>query len=218
MNSTKLVVMRRISLALAGLVAVLGCQASFRASAGGEGQSGSSPAPATSTAPAASTTTPVSSAAPASSTTAAPQQTSRVELRGDVFKMPGNLVFETGSAALTSDPGNAEVLEQFRIYLEENPRVTQVRIEGHTDNQGTAESNLELGGNRALTIKNWLVGKGVAAERLLAVGFGDTKPIADNASEEGRAQNRRTEFRLAGINGKKYLGRDPSAGGKVFGQ
>ncbi len=202
-------------LALAGLVTGLGCQASFQASAGGKGQSGSSPASST---PLATTAAPTTTAEPATSSTATPKQTSRVVLKGDVFTMPGNLVFETGSAALSSDPGNAEVLEQFRLYLEENPRVTQVRIEGHTDNQGTAELNLELSGNRALTIKNWLVEKGVAADRLLAVGFGDTKPIADNASEEGRAQNRRTEFRLAGINGKKYLGRDPSAGGKIFGQ
>ena len=58
--------------------------------------------------------------------------------------------------------------------------------------------------------------EGIKAERLLAVGFGQNKPVADNTTEEGKAKNRRTEFRVAELGGKKYLGLDPTGGGKVF--
>jgi OOP family OmpA-OmpF porin len=107
-------------------------------------------------------------------------------------------------------------LEELRLFLEQTPRVTALRIEGHTDNVGNEENNLELSGQRALTVKRWLINKGIASERLLAVGFGDKKPLADNATVSGRAQNRRTEFKVATWEGKPFLGREPTGGGKVF--
>ena len=75
---------------------------------------------------------------------------------------------------------------------------------------------MTLSGQRALTVKNAAIAKGVKKERLLAVGFGQNKPIGDNTTEDGRAKNRRTEFRIAELGGKKYLGLDPTGGGKVF--
>ena len=59
---------------------------------------------------------------------------------------------------------------------------------------------------------------GIKKERLIAVGFGETRPVADNGTEEGKAQNRRTEFKIAELNGKKYLGMPPEGppGGKVY--
>ena len=69
-----------------------------------------------------------------------------------------------------------------------------MRIEGHTDNVGQPAANLKLSGGRALAVKTWLTNKGIDAKRMIAIGFGDTKPVADNAKEEGRSQNRRTEF------------------------
>jgi OOP family OmpA-OmpF porin len=100
--------------------------------------------------------------------------------------------------------------------LEETPRVTKLRIEGHTDNVGSAPANEALSGERALAIKKFLVDKGINKTRLIAVGFGQNKPVADNSTEEGRAKNRRTEFRIAELSGKPYLGKDPTGGGKVF--
>ncbi|HWZ89439.1 MAG TPA: OmpA family protein, partial [Polyangiaceae bacterium] len=97
-----------------------------------------------------------------------------------------------------------------------NPKITKLRIEGHTDNVGVAAENLTLSGQRALTVKNAAIAKGVKKERVIAVGFGQTKPLADNTTDEGRAKNRRTEFRIAEIGGKKYLGLDPLGGGKLF--
>ncbi|HEX3594686.1 MAG TPA: OmpA family protein, partial [Polyangiaceae bacterium] len=77
-------------------------------------------------------------------------------------------------------------------------------------------------GQRALTIKNWLIQNGISADRLVAVGFGQDKPVAPNTTDAGRAQNRRTEFKVAEIYDKKgkpqiYLGgKDPLGGGKEF--
>ena len=69
-----------------------------------------------------------------------------------------------------------------------------MRIEGHTDSDGTPEANLKLSEKRAAAVKNYLVKKGVSADLLTAVGKGDTSPVADNETSEGKAQNRRTEI------------------------
>jgi len=123
-------------------------------------------------------------------------------------------VFENASAVLK--PESDAAIGQLKQYIDETPRVTKLRIEGHTDNSGTPEGNETLSGQRALAVKKALIAKGVKAERLLAVGFGQNKPVADNTTEEGKAKNRRTEFHVAELGGKKYLGLDPTGGGKVF--
>lgn len=176
------------------------------------------PPPAPAPQPTASET---AAAQPAPQPTAqAPQSeqksTATVDKEGRV-KIPGNIVFETDSAQL-KEAESLPVLEQLKKFLDENPRVTKLRIEGHTDNKGTHEHNVELSGRRALAIKQWLVAHGVKPERLVAVGFAETRPIADNSTEEGRAQNRRTEFHFAELDGRPYLGRPVNGppGGKVF--
>lgn len=73
----------------------------------------------------------------------------------------------------------------------------KVDIEGHTDNIGSAERNAFLSQQRADVCKKYLVSKGISESRISSVGYGDIKPIADNSTEEGRAQNRRTEFILS---------------------
>jgi outer membrane protein OmpA-like peptidoglycan-associated protein len=143
-------------------------------------------------------------------------------MKGGSLKLPGNIVFDTDQSSLKAGSGSDVVLGQLKQYLVENDKKLAVlRIEGHTDNQGTAEHNLELSGQRALTIKKWLVDNGIDAKRLLAVGFGQDKPVAPNTTEDGRAQNRRTEFKIAETYDKKgkavkYLGADPLGGGKEF--
>jgi len=71
-----------------------------------------------------------------------------------------------------------------------------LEINGHTDSQGVASKNLELSQKRAESVKNYLVKSGVEASRLTAKGFGQTTPVADNATSAGRAQNRRVEFKV----------------------
>jgi outer membrane protein OmpA-like peptidoglycan-associated protein len=70
-------------------------------------------------------------------------------------------------------------------------------VEGHTDSQGSDDLNLKLSEDRAAAVRDYLVSRGVAADRLSAVGVGEKRPIADNTSAEGRANNRRVEIVIA---------------------
>lgn len=71
-----------------------------------------------------------------------------------------------------------------------------IEISGHTDNIGRAEDNLNLSQKRANAVKDYLIKKGINSERLAAKGYGDTQPVDDNGTEEGRQKNRRTEVRI----------------------
>jgi outer membrane protein OmpA-like peptidoglycan-associated protein len=75
---------------------------------------------------------------------------------------------------------------------------------------------VELSGQRARAVKQWLVDKGINAGRLVSVGFGQAQPEVSNADAAGQAQNVRIAFRVAELDGKPYLGTDPLAGGKEF--
>jgi len=79
--------------------------------------------------------------------------------------------------------------------MQDNPTV-RIQIEGHTDNVGKAADNLKLSENRAKAVVSYLVSKNISITRLTSKGFGATKPIADNKTEEGKAQNRRTELKV----------------------
>ena len=175
------------------------------------GQPAETPAP-TPPPPAPATATP----APTPTAPAETPKKSNAVVKGDSINIPGNIVFDNKKATLKEGAGSEVVLDQLKAFLDENPQVTKLRVEGHTDNVGQPADNEKLSGERALTIKRWLVDKGIPKERVIAVGFGEKKPIADNTKEEGRAQNRRTEFKIAELNGKKYLGMDPTGGAKVF--
>ena len=101
--------------------------------------------------------------------------------------------FPSGSARLTP------VLEQLMPVgtgiLTRNPTLV-ITVEGHTDSIGSTETNQALSEARAEAAKEWFIASGIAAERVFAVGYGESRPIADNDTEEGRAMNRRIEFRL----------------------
>ena len=71
-----------------------------------------------------------------------------------------------------------------------------LRIAGHTDNVGSDKSNMTLSSNRATSVKNYLISKGVKAEKLVTEYYGETKPIGDNATTEGRQLNRRVEMNV----------------------
>ena len=176
------------------------------------------PAPApTETAAPAPAATPAPTAEPASAPKPKPAKNYKLDKNGQVH-IPGNIVFEYDSAVIKeSDEGTAAVLSELKKFLDENPRVTMLRIEGHTDNQGDDAYNMKLSVARALAVKAWLMKQGIPEGRLIAVGFGETRPIADNSTEEGKAQNRRTEFHVAELDGNLYLGRpkEGPAGGQV---
>jgi len=101
--------------------------------------------------------------------------------------------FETGKAVLKSESSKiltdiADILTRYPYY--------NLRIEGHTDSQGKDEANMLLSEKRAQSCADFLTAKGIAKTRFLAKGFGETKPVADNKTANGRTQNRRVEFEL----------------------
>jgi len=99
--------------------------------------------------------------------------------------------FDSGKAEIKEDSKN--IIEDLYTLLKENSGL-KISIEGHTDNEGDAIQNLTLSKNRANAVMNALISKGIDKTRLTAKGLGQTKPIADNTTEEGKAKNRRVEI------------------------
>ncbi len=104
-----------------------------------------------------------------------------------------NVFFEFAKPALL--PSSEHELTQLHKMLVDQPQIS-IDIFGHTDNIGSPEDNLKLSEARAKTIYQHLVDRGIAADRLSYQGFGESQPVASNDSEEGRQQNRRTEFKI----------------------
>ncbi|HAY16983.1 MAG TPA: cell envelope biogenesis protein OmpA, partial [Halomonas sp.] len=124
-------------------------------------------------------------------------QGSRIEIdrRGDdiVLNMPSSVTFGFDSAELTADARSAlnEVANVLTQYTD-----TRVNIAGHTDSTGDASYNQRLSERRAQSVGNYLSQNGVSSMRLNTMGYGANQPVASNATEQGRAQNRRVEITL----------------------
>jgi outer membrane protein OmpA-like peptidoglycan-associated protein len=104
-----------------------------------------------------------------------------------------NVFFDTDQYILK--PESVAELDRLLLLLEKNPNL-KIEISGHTDNQGTAGHNLELSRNRARTVYDFLLVRGINKNRLTYEGFGFTRPVDVNTTEQGRAHNRRTEFKV----------------------
>ena len=102
--------------------------------------------------------------------------------------------FDFDSAVIK--PISYSLLNQVAQILKANPQVKLVSVEGHTDDVGPDLYNLDLSQRRVESVRTYLIGRGVAPERLVAKGFGEGKPIADNTTPEGREKNRRVEFNI----------------------
>lgn len=102
-----------------------------------------------------------------------------------------HLNFETGKAVILAE--SYPELDKWIVWLKENPKAT-LEIAGHTDNTGDAKKNLALSLERAKAVKTYLTSKSVKANRLQTKGYGQTKPVADNATDEGKLKNRRVEL------------------------
>ena len=121
-----------------------------------------------------------------------PPTPASIRLTGKRIEILEQVHFETGKAVIKED--SFQLLKDVAKVLVENPHIRRVEIQGHTDNVGNPKKNLQLSQDRADAVRAFLIGQGVAADRLLSVGYGDTKPVADNKTEKGRAANRRVEF------------------------
>lgn len=102
--------------------------------------------------------------------------------------------FATNKATIL--PESFELLDEVSDIIRRNPDAGRVEIQGHTDSRGSDTYNLDLSARRAESVMKYLVKHDVDKDRLVATGFGETQPIADNATPDGRAQNRRVEFKL----------------------
>ncbi len=104
-----------------------------------------------------------------------------------------NVFFEYNKADIQQE--SADELERLLVFLQKNTSIS-IEISGHTDASGSDEYNLDLSKRRAEAVRKYLIGKGIASDRLTSKGFGKTKPVGSNATEEGKALNRRVEFTI----------------------
>jgi OOP family OmpA-OmpF porin len=110
-------------------------------------------------------------------------------------------------------PESFGLLDDITKIIKDNPHIKKIAIEGHASAEGDPKRNLTLSDERAKSVMKYIVDKGVDAKRLTAKGFGITKPIADNATEEGREKNRRVEFNIVEQDiTKKKVEIDPKTG------
>ena len=119
---------------------------------------------------------------------------SKVVLKQDKIEILERVQFSTGSAEILTE--SYQLLDEVANTLTNNPDITAVRIEGHTDDTGSRSLNRKLSQDRADAVRTYLIDKGIDGERLTAKGFGPDKPIGDNQTEDGREQNRRVEFNI----------------------
>ncbi|MET0387836.1 MAG: OmpA family protein, partial [Polyangiales bacterium] len=105
--------------------------------------------------------------------------------------------FETNKTTIHRD--SEDTLLEVVGVMRSHPEITQVAIEGHTDSVGNPTANMKLSTGRAAAVRTFIINAGIAPERLTSEGFGDTQPIADNATPEGRTQNRRVQFNIVAV-------------------
>jgi OmpA-OmpF porin, OOP family len=117
------------------------------------------------------------------------------EFDGKVIRIKQQVHFKTGSAQIL--PDSFPMLQEIADLLKANPSIKRISIEGHTDNMGNADMNLKLSQARSESVMTWLTQHGVEASRVEAHGYGIARPIDTNNTAEGRAANRRVEFRIA---------------------
>jgi outer membrane protein OmpA-like peptidoglycan-associated protein len=120
----------------------------------------------------------------------------RAEAKADRIDLSETVQFETESAVLLDR--SKTLLDDVARELNDHPEIRKVQIEGHTDSTAGNRHNIKLSRERVASVRSYLIGKGVDPKRLATKAFGETKPIASNKTEEGRAKNRRVDFRIMG--------------------
>lgn len=129
--------------------------------------------------------------------------------------LPGAILFNAGTSTL--DATSDMLIQMVAGHLHADQAISTVRIEAHSDSQGSADANMAMTKRRAFAVACALRAAGVDCKRLLPVGFGETKPIGSNQSAAGRAQNRRIELYHAAIHQTPVGGMPVDGGGEVAG-
>lgn len=117
-----------------------------------------------------------------------------VRIEGGQIRIREQVKFKTDSARILKE--SDYILTAVIKILRENPEITKVRVEGHTDTQGKHAHNQKLSQRRAASVVKWLVKHGLEKQRFSSVGYGQDRPIATNQTEEGRHENRRVELHI----------------------
>jgi OOP family OmpA-OmpF porin len=122
----------------------------------------------------------------------------RARLENGEVKITEQVRFKTGSAVILADSN--ELLADVARVIGEHKEIARIRVEGHTDNTGSAATNRKLSAQRAAAVSTWLALHGIDKSRLTSQGYGPDRPIESNSTAEGRAANRRVEFHVEGPN------------------
>ncbi len=123
----------------------------------------------------------------------------KVHIARDRIIITEQVYFDTGKTTIMKK--SFDILEAVVKVMLENPQIVKIRIEGHTDDRGADEMNLKLSQGRVESVLKFMTDHGVAENRLEGVGFGETRPIRDNETAEGRSYNRRVEFIILEMRG-----------------
>lgn len=128
-----------------------------------------------------------------------------IDRQGDniVLNMPDSITFDTAKADLK--PQFHPVLSSLATTLSQYDQ-TKIKIAGHTDNRGSDHYNQTLSQQRATSVKNFLSGRGVNYSRMYSHGYGESRPVADNSTQNGMAQNRRVEITLVPVQQQQTTG------------
>jgi outer membrane protein OmpA-like peptidoglycan-associated protein len=126
----------------------------------------------------------------------------KAKIEGNEIKIPGKVHFETDKATIKEDKETKEILQTVADVLKENPQITKLRVDGHTDDTGGSDHNHKLSQARAEAIIEWLAKNGVDKNRLDGKGWGEEHPVAKNDTKENKELNRRVEFKLWELEGK----------------
>jgi OOP family OmpA-OmpF porin len=124
-----------------------------------------------------------------------PKQYKMIIVTREKIQITQQIKFQTAKSDIVGRD-SFEILDEVAQALRDNAQIKKIRVEGHTDSVGGDEYNLELSQRRADEVKAQLLKRGVEPERMEAVGYGKTRPIATNATASGRQENRRTEFNI----------------------
>ena len=122
-----------------------------------------------------------------------PDKEPLAQIEGDVIKLNQKVFFKYDKADIL--PQSFPLLNEVAQILIDNPTI-QIRIEGHTDSRGSDKYNKDLSDRRAASVRQYLMGRGIEGSRMASVGYGEERPIEDNATDAGRAANRRVEVHI----------------------
>ncbi len=140
--------------------------------------------------------------APAAPAPEPPEEETKPAPMATKLVLPGELEFDVNRATIKDTAQSREILETLASIMRDNPKITKLRIEGHTDSSGRPVKNLRLSQARAEAVAKWLTAHEIDGSRLAPVGLGPSRPLVDNATLEHRAVNRRTECHIQEVDGK----------------